>query len=189
MACAAQTISAVVRTAPAAEVFVCGLLAEVGQLGLATVRPDDDSELLEQYAGKPLKELLQAESDEFDMNHCDLTAAMMADWGMPQLFIDAVTFYHDPEASGFERGSRNLNLTLTLQLAVQLADLFTAPDRARAAMLPRIFEIGASLNMDAEHVVTITNHAAQDWLEWGELLNIKMWAVPPLEIPKIEDGE
>ena len=188
MACVVQTVGTVVRTAPLAEIFICGLLAEVGQLGLAAVRPDDDSKLLEQYAGKPLEELLQAESNEFGMNHCDLTAAMMADWGIPQLFIDAVTYYHDPGASGFAQGSRNLNLVLALQLAAQLADLFTAPDHARAAMLPRIFEIGASLNLDAEHVVAIANHAAQDWLEWGELLNIKMWAVPPLEAPKVDGG-
>ena len=188
MACVAQTAGVVVRTAPLPEIFVCGLLAEVGQLGLAAVRPDDDSKLLEQYAGKPLEELLQAESDEFGMNHCDLTAAMMADWGMPQMFIDAVSLYHNPGASGFEQGSRNLNLLLTLQLAAQLADYFIAADHERAAMLPRIFETGASLNLDAGHVVAIANHAAQDWLEWGELLNIKMWAMPPLEMPKDEDG-
>lgn len=188
MACAAQTIGAAVRTAPLAEIFVCGLLAEVGQLGLATVRPDDDSMLLEQYANKPLEELLRAESNEFGMNHCDLTAAMMADWGIPQLFIDAVRFYHNPEASGFERGSRNLNLTIALQLAAQLADYFIAQNHARAAMLPPIFEIGASLNLDAEHLVAIANHAACNWLEWGALLDIKMAAVPPLEIPKNEDG-
>ena len=66
--------------------------------------------------------------------------------------------------------------------------MFIAPDRARTAMLPRIFEIGASLDLDADQVVAIANHAAQDWLEWGDLLNIRMWAVPPLEMPEDENG-
>ncbi|MDH4284144.1 MAG: HDOD domain-containing protein, partial [Gallionellaceae bacterium] len=180
-ACVAQTIGAVVRTAPLPEIFTCGLLARVGQLGLAAVRPDDDSKLIELYAGKPLMELLQAESDEFGMNHCDLTAAMMADWGMPKLLIDAVYFHYDPAASGFAQGSRGLNLTLTLHLAAQLADLFTAPDQARCALLPPVFETGAMLGLGADDVAAIANHAAQDWLEWGELLNIKAAAMPTLE--------
>lgn len=184
MACVAQTVGAVVRTAPLAEMFICGLLAEVGQLGLAAVRPDEYSALLEQYAGKPLAEQLLAESDLFGMNQCELSAAMMADWGMPRLFIDAVSFYHDPQASGFVPGSRHLNLILALQLAAQLADFFTAADDARAAMPPRIFAIGASLGLDASQVTAIADHAAQDWLEWGGLLNIRMAAAPRLETPE-----
>lgn len=180
-ACAAQAIGAVVRTAPLSEIFTCGLLAEVGQLGLAAVRPDDDSRLLEQYAGKPLEALLQAESDEFGMNHRDLTAAMMADWGIPKLFIDAVFFHQNPESSGFGQGSRSLNLALTLQLAAMLADLFTATEQARKELLPCIYEAGALLELDASHIAAIANHAAQDWLEWGGLLNIKITAMPPFE--------
>lgn len=188
MACATQTVSTVVRTAPLAEAFTCGLLAEVGQIGLAAARPGEYSRFLKQYADKPLKEQLQAESDQFGMNHCELTAAMMTDWGMPRLFIDAVSFYHDPEASGFAQGSRNLNLVLVLQFAAQLADFFTAPDDARAVMMPHIFAMGAALGLDAEHVVAIAGHAAQDWLEWGGLLNMRMAAVPPLEIPEDDGG-
>ena len=188
MACAAQAIGAVVRIAPLAEMFTCGLLAEAGQLGLASARPDAYSKLLKQYAGKPLKYLLQAESDEFGMNRRDLTTAMLADWGMPKLFVDAVALYDDPETSGFAHGSRNLNLTLTLQWAAQLANFYIAPDHERAAMLPRIFEIGSSLDLDTVQIVAIANQAARDWLEWGGLLNIRMAAVPPLEIPEDEDG-
>ena len=174
MACAAQAIGAVVRTAPLAEIFICGLLAEIGQLGLASARPDAYSKLLEQNAEKPLKELLQAESDVFGMNSRDLTAAMMVDWGMPKLFVDAVTFIDDPEASGYKQGSRNRNLIVALQLATQLADLSTAQDHARTEMLPHIFEICASLNLNAEQISAIANQAARDWKEWGELFNIKM---------------
>lgn len=188
MACVAQAVGAMVRTAPLAEMFICGLLAEVGQLGFAAARPDEYSALLGQYAGKPLEEQLQAESELFGMNHNELSAAMMADWGMPRLFIDAVSFCHDPEASGFAQGSRNLNLILALQLAARLADFFTAPDNVRAAMSPCIFEIGAALGLDAGHVAAVANHAAQDWLEWGGLLNIRMPAVPHLETPEAGDG-
>lgn len=182
MACAAQTVGTMVRTAPLAELFTCGLLAEVGQLGLAAARPGEYSGFLKQYADRPLKEQLRAESEQFGMNHCELTAAMMADWGMPGLFIDAVSFYHDPEASGFAQGSRSLNLILALQFAAQLADFFTAPEDARAAMSQRIFGAGASLGLDGEQVAAIADHAARDWLEWGALLNIRMTAAPRLDI-------
>jgi HD-like signal output (HDOD) protein len=181
MACAAQSIGTVVRIAPLAEVFTCGLLAEVGQLGLATARPDAYSTLLKQYAGKPLNELIQAESHQFGMDRRTLAGAMLADWGMPRLFVDAVSFYDRPGNSGFAPGSRHLNLILTLQLAALLANIYTAPDHARAALVPGIFEIGTTLDLNAERVVAIANQAALDWLDWGELLNIKTSAVPLFE--------
>lgn len=184
MACAAQATGAVVRSAPPAEIFVCGLLAEVGQLGLATARPDTDSKLLGQYAGRPIEELLHAEFEEFGMSRRDLTAAMMADWGMPELFVSAVRFHHDPAASGHAAGSRSLNLTLLLHFSARLADLFTAPEQERATLLPRIYEAGTLLGLDAAQVAGIANRAAEDWVEWSGLLNIKTVPMPPLEAPE-----
>lgn len=185
MACAAQTAGAVVRSAPLAEIFVCGLLAEVGQLGLAEVRPDASSKLNKQYEGKPPEELLHAEFEEFGMTHRELTIAMMADWGIPKLLIDAVFFHHNPEASGYAAGSRSLNLTLLLHFSARLADLFIVSEQERAALLPRIYEAGALLGLDAAQAAMIANCAAKDWLEWGGLLDIKTVPMPPLEAPKM----
>lgn len=181
MACAAQNIGTLVRLAPLTEVFTCGLLAEIGQLVLATVRPEAYSSLLKQYANQPVDVMVQAESHQFDIGRRALAAAMMADWGMPQLFIDAVSSYDHPEAAGFDPGSRRFKLALALKMADQLATMYTSPDDPNAAMLPDIIELGAKLNFSTEQVLSIANQAASDWLEWGRLLNLKIKAVPLLE--------
>ena len=186
MGCAAQAVGSVVRIAPIAEIFTCGLLAEIGQLALASARPEAYSELLNKFAEMPLKDLMQAECQEFGMGRRALVAAMMKDWGMPQLFIDVVSSYDDIQAGGFGEGSRHINLALALQLAAQLANVYLAPLDERDAMMVRVFEIGTALNLNAERVVAIANLAAHDWLEWGRLLNIRSVAMPEFVVPETD---
>lgn len=188
MACAAQAVGSVVRIAPIAEIFTCGLLAEIGQLALATARPEEYSELLKKFAELPTKELIQAERQQFGLGRRELVGAMMMDWGMPQLFIDVVSSYDDTQKGGFADGSRHLNLALALQLSAQLANVYLAPLAQRDELMVRVFEIGELLNLNAERVVAIANLAALEWLEWGRLLNIRSTVMPEFVIPGEENA-
>ncbi len=123
---------------------------------------------------------MHAESDKFVIGRRDLTAAMMTDWKMPQLLIDAVSFYDHPEAAGFNAGSRQLKLAIALQMADQLASMCISPDDTSAEMMPRIYETGAKLDLSVDQVISIANQAAKDWVGWGRLLNLKTKAVPPI---------
>lgn len=184
MACATQKIGAIVRIAPAAELFTFGLLTEIGQLALATARPDAYSILLEQYKGQPLDTLVQAEIHQFGLGRYALTAAMTADWGMPQIFVDAMTFYTDTAASGFAPNSRQLNLILALRLATKMADIYSAATKeARTAIMPELVEAAAKLELDAKQAITIANQAIGDWREWNRLLHIGAKSIDILEMP------
>lgn len=173
MACAAQTIGSTVRIAPLPEVFICGLLAEIGQLGLATARAEIYSKLLEHASNKPISELMQAETKLFGMNRHALTKAMMTDWGMPALFIEVVSSYDDPEAAGFSAGTRPFNFAIALQLAAQMADLYLTPGSDQPALFSRMLQTGASLDLNAEQVLMIADSAASGWLEWVGILGIQ----------------
>lgn len=184
MASAAQAIGAAIRIAPPAEIFTCGLLCGVGQLGLATARPEAYSALLESHSGKPADDLVAAERELFDLDHRLLSAEMMADWGIPKLFIDAISFHENPETSGFAEGSRQRKLSYSLQLAALLADIFLATEDARDAMLPRLFNLGIALGIGPVQLVDIANQTAREWSEWGRLLNIKTSTMPAFAVPE-----
>jgi HD-like signal output (HDOD) protein/ActR/RegA family two-component response regulator len=184
MASAAQAIGAAIRIAPPAEMFTCGLLSGIGQLGLAAVRPEAYSALLQANTGKSIDEIAAAEFEQFSMNHRTLSSEMMADWGIPRLFIDAVAFHENPENSGFSEGSRQRKLTYTLQLAALLADIFVSAESAREDLLARLFRLGSALDIAAGQLVDIANQTMREWNDWCKLLEIRAVALPPFTIPE-----
>jgi len=66
------------------EAFTCGLLCQVGRLGLASVHPDAYAALLAQCRGAPNQVLIERERKTFATDHNELTGAMMCHWGLPQ---------------------------------------------------------------------------------------------------------
>jgi HD-like signal output (HDOD) protein/CheY-like chemotaxis protein len=173
MGSAAHAIGSLLRIAPSAEMFTCGLLAGVGRLGFAAVRPEAYSALLIETANADIALRQAAEQARFGLSHCELGAQMMADWGFPKLFIDAVFFHENPEASGFAEGSRQRKLAATLQLADLMAEICLAPEAERESQTSRIFEVGDTLGLSREQVMDLINLACAEWREWGPLLNIR----------------
>lgn len=184
MASAAQAISAAIRIAPPAELFTCGLLSGIGQLGIAAARPETYSTLLEAHPDNASDEIAAAETAAFGLNHRELNALMMADWGIPKLFIDAVTFHRHPELSGFADGSRQRKLTYTLQLAAQLADIFLSEEDNRPAELTTLFHLGNTLGLHPEQIISIANQTLREWEDWGRLLNIKTSRIAEFVMPE-----
>lgn len=179
MASAAQAIGTVLRIAPPAELFTCGLLAEIGRLGMAAARPDAYSELILQLEKNAASDLISAEAQRFGMSHRDLTAEMMLDWGFPKLFIDAVFHHQVPDASGFAEGSRQRKLTCLFQLSALLADVCQTTAVTREAMMPRIYEIGSTLDLSPEQVINMANQTLKEWKDWAKLLNTRMTDIAP----------
>ncbi|GBG12704.1 two-component system response regulator [Novimethylophilus kurashikiensis] len=173
MGCAAHAIGSLLRIAPSAEMFTCGLLAGVGRLGLAAVRPQAYSALLSETAGSDINHQQAEEHERFGLSHCELGAQMMADWGFPKLFIDAIVFHENPETSGFVEGTRQYKLAATLQLADLMANICLAREAEREAYLPHMFEVGATLSLSREQIMDLTNLACAEWREWAPLLNIR----------------
>ena len=69
--------------------FCIGLLARIGELALATLFPGQYSEVLVQGRASDTDGLVELEREAFAMTHRELSAVMLADWGIPKL-------YHEP---------------------------------------------------------------------------------------------
>jgi diguanylate cyclase (GGDEF)-like protein len=180
-AIASQEISRYAQTA-AEESFTCGLLAGVGRLALATLFPDEYSNLLSRAREAPPECLARLEQESFGMDHRQLTAALLEDWGLPTIFVEAVFHHENPGEADFPCGSRAYILTHALAFSANVARICVAEEQERWHLLPGLFNLGARLGLDAETVTDTFDRVASQWREWGELLD-----VPTLELPPVAE--
>src|SRR5690606_3477383 len=101
------------------ECFTVGLLLDVGALALASVFPSEYASLLTDHAASTPAERMAAERSQFGIAHGELSAAMMEDWRLPDVYVDAVR--RCVEASAPADGTRVARIAATLAGACRLA--------------------------------------------------------------------
>lgn len=180
-AVALQALTLRTRAASPDEAFSIGLLSRIGELALATMYADDYSRLLEQARIDGSAKIADLERASFAMSHNELTAAMMADWGMPKVYTEPVFHFEKSEEASFAEGSRPFLLMHSLALADHIADICLAADSERRNMMPRLFMLGSRLSLESDVLTTICDKVAADWSEWGSLLNVESARLPPFD--------
>lgn len=165
MACAARVAGDALQLAPADELFSCGLLANLGQLALAALRPQAYGQLLAQHGSGGTTRLLCEESRRFGHHRLALSAILMRGWGMPDLLCDAVRCHAAPPGLG--QAGRMTDLAWLLKLASGFADLILINGAG-----PRGPSMAAAraLGLDAEHMETLLRHSSAEWSEWRDIL-------------------
>jgi len=181
---AAELIGAEARIAPPVELFTCGLLSQVGKLALAAIHRDKYGQVVVE-AGNDHDRLLQLEEESFGLNHAEISAAMMADWGIPKFFSEAVLYQELPGLAGFSENSRRARLIWSFHLAWQLAALCFTKESKRSERMAELYPIGRKLDLDADMLVSIANQMLLEWKEWSALLEIPVQHVaafpPPVQ--------
>ncbi len=90
---------------PPERAYTAGLLHDVGRLGMMTAYPQEYSRLLDVAADENL-ELIDAELDVFDIDHCMAGAWLVAEWNLPtEVGIVAQTHHELPVAGDREIGN------------------------------------------------------------------------------------
>lgn len=157
---------------PREEAFALGMLGGIGRLAFATSAPDEYAVVL--AVGHGDTELLAAERRIFGFDHNELTAVLLADWGVPTHLADVVYWKQDPEAGGFTRDSVPHKLAGALQLAEGMARLMfgqgdPAPLLVRAGML----------DISPEELQAMAREALQQWGEWARSIDLRPGSRPP----------
>lgn len=172
MALSMQALVQRVRVVPADEAFSLGLLARVGELALATLYPADFSRLLKDAARSPQLRQLDLEQTAFAMTHCELGAAMLADWGVPSQLVNPVLCFERPEQADFAEGSREAGLVQCLVLSRAIAQLCLAPELEQARLMPAMLRLSGRLGLPRGDFVSLCERIAREWGDWGKLLQI-----------------
>ncbi|GAB1414361.1 MAG: diguanylate cyclase [Burkholderiales bacterium] len=175
---ALQELTLRTRAAQAEEAFSVGLLARVGELALATLYAEDYAAVLRSAAKGPPAVLAELETERFAMNHRDLSAAMLTDWGLPKVFCEIVFLHERSEEMAFREGSRERVLVQSLVLSRLIAEICVADDAARSAAMPRLLALGARLEFEADDLLQLCDGVVREWQEWAAILNVSS-ARPP----------
>jgi two-component system, cell cycle response regulator len=106
-AASARALSAHIKSTSAEEAFSFGLLSQIGRLAFATVHPEHYEKVLKNVTLPYDESLCRLEREAFALDHNELTAAMLEDWGLPQVFVEAARCQDSPSKSGLAPESRD----------------------------------------------------------------------------------
>jgi two-component system, cell cycle response regulator len=178
----AQHVCMRTRLAAPDEMFSLGLLSRVGELALATLHPAQYSTVLEEWRRFPQFRLTELEERAFAMNHRELGAAMLADWGIPRIFTEPTFFFGRPEQAGFTEGSRQYAILRALCLGKCIAQVCLLDNDEKPRAMQRVMEEGSLIGLEPETLVSLCEKVGAEWLEWSRLLKLKTegrTALPP----------
>jgi len=165
----------------AEEVFILGLLGEIGSLALATAYPQEYGRILD-AAAQADSGLADLERAEFGFDHNQLTQAMVADWGMPRVFQEVVLHHETPEQASFLEGGRDWRLLNMLHIADYFSRVCLANEPRRRKMISRLILIATRMGVELEALAKLGDKSVHEWHEW-----CKLCGIPSRELPAFAD--
>ncbi len=161
------------------EAFTVGLLSKVGRIALATALPGEYDDLLGQTVSSSLPIILDAERKAFQSDHNELTALMMADWGIADVFCESVICQDNLEEMGSENDARPVRIAKTLHLAGAMAGILVEPKIYREDLLG-LLDTARTFGVDTDLVNQAFDAAAEEWRSLGDVLSVQTQKAPSL---------
>ncbi len=178
MAVASQELGRLLSVASPDELFTCGLLAQIGCLALATAYPTDYAELLTRAQDSNGIVEVSLERSHLGLDHRQLTAAIMADCGIPKALVEPVSYHEQPETADFVEGSRPYQLVHLFYQARRTADLGLALVGQRHGRLSDVMRLGGKIGLDATALGELFDGVVCQWRDWAELLKVPASHLP-----------
>jgi two-component system cell cycle response regulator len=179
MAVAAQATAQHTGKIVPAEAFTWGLLARVGRLALASIYPDVYSEILSQAPAGSCADLCRLEQTRFATDHNALSAALLDDWGLPQICVDAVRHHEEPGQCELPEGNRTRVLAHVLNVAGRIANVCIAGEDNRAAGMMDLIAAAAGIGIPSQALADLCDRVVAEWHDWGRILQVDTREVPP----------
>ncbi len=180
MALTAQELATRSRVGQPDELFVCGLLARIGCLGLATIYPSEYSHAL-RTARQDGASLLALERQLLHTDHNEVTAQLLGHYGIPLALAEPVCYHERPGESGFTEGSRPYQLLHLFFLARRVADLGLESPAQWSALTSELMLLGGKIGLDAGDLGEMIDRIVADWRDWSTLFRVPVRDLPPFE--------
>ncbi|WP_333873416.1 GGDEF domain-containing response regulator [Methylobacter sp.] len=174
MSVSIAAITARETTVVPAESFTLGLLSDIGSLAMATAWADLYDECLNVAEGE---QLLALEGERFAIDHNALSLILLADWGFPSIFLDALKLSFKKKVSGLDRTA---HFARQLILARLIGNYCVADEAYRAELLPDLKLEGYLHALDEPSLLAFIDETIELWHEWGKLIDVKTEVRQPL---------
>jgi two-component system, cell cycle response regulator len=179
-AVAAQEISRSLKIGVPAEAFTCALLSRVGSLALASVHLSRYGNVIAKCEADPTLVLEDIEREQFQINHREVAASMLEDWGLPAIFSEAVLYV------GLELKDAPLE-TVQARDLLRVLNAATAVGTACVDEFERqpshwgsLRQICTELKIKAVDFCRLFDRITPLWNDWGQLLQLPTQQVMPL---------
>jgi len=156
------------------ESFTVGLLGDIGRLALATAWSEIYGECLGAAEGK---QLLALERERFAIDHNALSLMLLADWGFPAVFLDALKMSFERKVAGLGRIDQFARQLIFARL---IGNYCVADEAHRTVLLPDLTEEASFHALDEPALLTFVDETIALWHEWGKLIDVKTDVRQPL---------
>ncbi len=180
-AVAARNLSCYFKCCPPDEAFTVALLCGIGRLTLATVFPKEYDELLTKHGDGTSSSLAEAEQATFHIHYCHLAAEMMSDWGLAEVFCEAVRRMETIAESDPKDDSRINIISRLLLLADDTASVLAKPKVFRED-LNDLLKTAEHMGVPAEEFTDRFDAVRDAWREVAAI-----FSVHALEAPSLRD--
>lgn len=119
-AVASKLIMERVKGADTEEIFICGLLQNLGELIVARTFPEEYEEVLAKIS-EGQHDALKSEEDTFGTSHPTIGYEVAKNWGFPEVLLLPILYHHDPLQ--YKGGNDKIEVTCK---ASYLSDLLTS---------------------------------------------------------------
>jgi len=170
-AVAARLILENVKGADTEQIFISGLLQNLGELILAKIFPVQYDEVIASVEDNQY-DLLAAEEAVFGINHTLVGTEVARNWGFPNILVDPILYHHDP--SSYTGNNSEIQTTVS---AVFLSDLLVnilfseKPEKYHQQFRSEATKL---LKLTAEEIETILNQVHLRFKEAGTYFNLKI---------------
>ncbi len=162
------------------EAFTVALLSKIGRIALATSYPKTYNDMLENMTFRTLSDIREAERSAFQINHNDLTAAMMTDWRLADVFCESVRRQDSVDGIALEDDSREAKIARTLHLSGVMASVLVEPKVYRED-LAALLETAGTFGLGNDLFSATFDAAKEEWRTLGTILSVRTHEAPSLQ--------
>lgn len=110
------------------DIFVCGLLHDIGRVVLMVNQADIYGEFLKEMANNPNADVLMIEENYFGYNHLEVGKIVLGKWNFPEELIDVVFQHHSKNADSPYKKSINIVALANLYARILVNEQLSAAD-------------------------------------------------------------
>ncbi len=154
--------------------FTAGLLSQIGRLAFATAIPHQYTALLKSPGASHVDALLELERTTFGIDHCELAAEMVGDWGMSEYVRQAILFQRDQTI--LDPMTREYKLADVLRMTSLIWDICEAPSSIARSNLARVIELANQRRLQC--VSDAFDDIVEEWKDVSSWFGVTTPSVP-----------